>query len=276
MWTVVVHGGARTIAPADEDTNRAGVTAAAQAAARLLQMEGAAIDACEEAVRVLEDDEAFNAGAGAVLNEDGEAALDAALMDGATLDIGAVGALTGFRYPVRAARALLREETVLLVGTGASRFATMSGLERALPIPPARGDSGHDTVGAIVRDAMGNFAAGVSTGGLAHTRVGRIGDAPLPGCGFYADNKLGAVCFSGDGERIARTILAARVMNALEHGASAQVAAEAAILQLKRVGGEAGVIVLDKNGAPGWAHNSSHFAVAIQSMGQAPVATVKR
>jgi beta-aspartyl-peptidase (threonine type) len=114
----------------------------------------------------------------------------------------------------------------------------------------------------VALDQSGRIAAGTSTGGLDGTLPGRVGDSPLPGCGFYADNAVGGVAFSGDGESIARVLLAARVMQALEGGQPPQASVEASLTQLERVGGEAGGIVLDRRGRVGWAHNSSHFAVA--------------
>jgi beta-aspartyl-peptidase (threonine type) len=126
-------------------------------------------------------------------------------------------------------------------------------------------------------DSSGRIAAGTSTGGLDDTLPGRVGDSPLPGCGFYANDLVGGVAFSGDGESIARVLLAARVMQALERDQPAQAAIEASLTQLERVGGEAGGIVLDQLGRVGWAHNSSHFAVAwiTDSMG-APLVRLRQ
>src|SRR3546814_1999681 len=138
------------------------------------------------------------------------------------------------------------------------------GAERALPQPFADKDTNEadpacDTVGCIAVDSAGQIAAATSTGGLTGKRPGRVGDACLPGGGFYADDQLGATAFSGDGESIARTILAATVMQALETVAPS-VAAQRAIERLERSGGEAGVIVIDRQGRIGIAHNSRHFA----------------
>jgi beta-aspartyl-peptidase (threonine type) len=108
---------------------------------------------------------------------------------------------------------------------------------------------------------MGRLAAGTSTGGLEGTLPGRVGDSPLPGCGFYADDTMGAVALSGDGENIARMTVASRVMRELE-ASGPQDAAERGIASLHRIGGEAGAITIDRAGQVGWAHNSSHFAVA--------------
>jgi beta-aspartyl-peptidase (threonine type) len=121
-------------------------------------------------------------------------------------------------------------------------------------------------VGCVALDGRGNLAAGTSTGGLTGCHPGRVGDSPLPGCGFYAENGRGAAAFSGDGESIARVTLAAHAMLCLAEG-DPQAAAEATIQRLGRVGGEAGCILLDREGRPGWAHNSSGFAVAYAASG---------
>jgi L-asparaginase / beta-aspartyl-peptidase len=267
-WALIVHGGAKDIAPEHEEANRSGCLKALAAGQSILERGGRALDAVEAAIQALEDDPTFNAGFGSVPNADGVVEMDAALMDGTTLAIGAVGAIRGARHPVSVARLMLREAPILLVGEGARRFAEehaaklfdpdeMISLHRI-----SAGPSGHDTVGCVALDRSGRIAAGTSTGGLEGTTPGRIGDSPLPGCGFYADDAVGGVAFSGDGENIARTMLAARVMQALEAGMAAQGAVEAGMAHLARIGGEAGGIALDRHGRVGWAHNSSRFAVA--------------
>jgi L-asparaginase / beta-aspartyl-peptidase len=264
-WSVILHGGARTIAPHDQEANRRGALAALAAATQMLEGGAPALDACEAGVRALEDDQIFNAGAGAVRNKAGEIELDAAIMDGATLDIGAVGALKGVANPIGVARVLLREEATLVVGDGARQIAQAHGLINARDRREHAGAGGKDTVGCIVRDRAGGLAVGISTGGLEGALPGRIGDAPLPGCGFYADDQAGAACFSGDGERISRTLLAARAIAALERDQDAQGAADLSLRFLLRVGGEAGAIVMNKSGELGWAHSSDHFTVAMQT-----------
>jgi L-asparaginase / beta-aspartyl-peptidase len=270
-WKILVHGGAKTIDPDLQERNREGCRRAAEAGAAVLREGGSALLAAEEAIRALEDDPVFNAGFGSVLNADGEVEADAAIMDGERLDIGAVAATRRLRNPILAARALLAERTVLLVAQGAERFAADHGITLCDPgdlISPERLASeyarGHDTVGCVAFDLHGNFVAATSTGGLPGKLPGRVGDSPIPGSGLYADNALGAAAFSGDGESILRTMLAARVMQALGVGA-AKAAAQAAIDALARVGGEAGVIVLDAQGRPGVAHNSDNFALGFHS-----------
>ncbi len=279
-WAVVVHGGAKTIAPELHDANRDGCRAAAAAAAAVLRYGGTAVAAAEAAIRVLENDPIYNAGYGSVLNAAGEVEMDAALMDGATLDLGAVAAVRTIRNPIAAAAALLRQRAVLLVATGAESYAAEAGLEIVDPDDmiskeALASEADHDTVGCVVRDKHGHLAAATSTGGLAGTRPGRVGDSPLPGCGLYADDASGAVSLSGDGEAIARTIIAARITQALEHGADPQDAAER-IRLVERLGAEAGAIVLDPDGRIGIAHNSDHFAIGIATAAQEAIGAIHR
>lgn len=263
-WAIVVHGGAKDIPTEKQAANRAGCLTALSAGTAVLREGGSALDAVEATIRALEHDPAFNAGRGSVRNADGEVEMDAAIMDGATLDVGGVAAIRAVPHPVTVARLMLRDQPTLLVAEGARRFAQERGAETCDPaelcITPQ--DPGDDTVGCVALDAAGNVAAGTSTGGIDGSAAGRVGDSPLPGCGLYADNAVGAAAMSGDGESIARIMLAARVMQSLESGPP-QPAIEAAIDRLGRVGGEAGGIVLDRNGRVGWAHNSRHFTVGI-------------
>ena len=270
-WAIVVHGGAKEIAPEKEGANRQGCLAALGVGQAVLERGGSAVDAVEAAIRVLEDDPTFNAGTGSVLNAAGEVSMDAAVMDGRTLAIGAVAGLTGVRHPVSVAHRMLGEPPTLLVAAGAHAFAVEQGLELSPPealmasgrTASEAGRRGHDTVGCVALDRAGNVAAGTSTGGLEGVTPGRVGDSALPGCGLYADATAGgATAFSGDGEFIARTLLAARVMQALEAGHDPTAAVRTSLTRLGRIGGEAGGIALDAQGRSGFAHNSAHFAVA--------------
>lgn len=267
-WSILVHGGAKTIPSERRVANRSGCLAALAAGEAVLDRGGAAIDAVAAAIKAMEDDVTFNAGRGAVRNVNGDIELDAALVDGATLDVGAVAAVRNLRNPIEAARALLRDRPVLLVGEGASRYAEEHGLEQCEPAyyePPQIGSREVcDTVGCVAFDQAGNLASGTSTGGLEGVRPGRVGDSPIPGCGLAAENSVGAVSFSGDGESILRLTLAARVMHDLP-SRGPQKAAEHAIGQLVRIGGEAGCIVLGADGGPGVDHNSDHFAFGFAS-----------
>jgi beta-aspartyl-peptidase (threonine type) len=272
-WALIVHGGAKEMEPGEEEDNRRGVTEAVRAGATILEKGGSAIDAVEAAIRVLEDLPVFNAGRGSALNEAGEIEMCSGLMDGRDLSVGAVGAIRNVRHPVSVAKRLLPEKEILLVGDGAFRFAEDSGLEtvpdEALMTETRREalEQMHDTVGAVAMDQGGNLAAGTSTGGLTGAKVGRIGDSPLPGNGLYADNHVGAVSFSGDGESIARLALAAQVMARIESDGPEQAILKG-VEQLPGVGGangDGGGIAIGKDGRIGWAHNSPSFAIAFAS-----------
>ncbi|HEX8240028.1 MAG TPA: isoaspartyl peptidase/L-asparaginase family protein [Allosphingosinicella sp.] len=269
-WALIVHGGAKEMEPGEEDDNRSGMIEAARAGIAVLETGGRAIDAVEAAINVLEDLPVFNAGRGSALNEAGEIEMCSGIMDGSNLAVGAVGAIRNVRHPVSVAKRLLTEKEIFLVGEGALLFAKSEGLEtvpsEALMTETRRDalEQMHDTVGAVAMDKGGNLAAGTSTGGLTGAKVGRIGDSPLPGNGLYADNHIGAVSFSGDGESIARVALAAQVMASLGRDGPEE-AIRKAVEQLPGVGGasgDGGAIAIAKDGRMGWAHNSPAFAIA--------------
>lgn len=266
-WVLLIHGGAKEIQRGEEEANRSGVLQAAAVGGTILARGGSGLDAVEAAIHTLEDLPVFNAGRGSVLNAAGEIEMCAGLMDGRDLSVGAVAAIRNVRNPVLVARALMAEKEVLLTGEGALQFARERGIEvvseqelkAQQPLEQA-----HDTVGAVALDSAGNLAAGTSTGGLTGSRVGRVGDSPLPGSGLYADNHRGAVALSGDGESITRLALAAQIMARIEEGPEAAI--ERALGRLPHVGGangDGGGIGIAKDGRYGWAHNSPNFAVAL-------------
>jgi beta-aspartyl-peptidase (threonine type) len=279
-WSLVLHGGAKTIAPDKAEAHRQGLLAAAQAGAAVLRQGGSALDAAEHTIRALESCPVFNAGYGSVLNADGEVEMDSAIMEGGGLRLGGVGAIKGVRHPISVARAMLDAVPVLLVGEGARRFAAERDLELCDPVemiaPGVSSQAGGlDTVGCVARDADGLIVAATSTGGLAGKHPGRVGDSPLPGCGLYAQNRAGGVSVSGDGDRIARVLLSARVIQALA-AQDVWAAAETGVAAMDAVGGEAGCIVLDAVGRIGCAHNSTHFAMGAASDLIEPVACLHR
>jgi beta-aspartyl-peptidase (threonine type) len=277
-WALIVHGGAKPWNSAEEEANRDGIRRAAEAGRAVLANGGSALDAVEAAIRTLEDLPVFNAGHGSVPNLAGEVEMCSGMMDGRDLNAGAVGAIKHVRNPISVARRLLSEREVLLVGEGALAFAKEQGFplasheellaERDKEAIAAEG--AHDTVGAVALDMGGNLAAGTSTGGINGQKVGRIGDSPLPGGGLYADNHIGAVSFSGDGETIARLALAARIMASLEDGEAMDQAIAKSVAKLPGTGGakaDGGGIGIRKDGRIGWAHNSPMFAVAYVDSG---------
>jgi beta-aspartyl-peptidase (threonine type) len=269
-WGLILHGGAKEIPEEKARAHREGCRVALDLGCAILRDGGTALDAVEIAVRCLEDDPTFNAGFGSALNRDGQVEMDAGIMEGADLNVGSVAALEGIPNPVSVARRLLHEEPILLVGAGARQFALAQGLPTCAPESLISAQHSHsrgpnsDTVGCVALDLFGNMAAATSTGGLPGKQPGRVGDSPLAGAGYYVENALGGVSMSGDGESIGRVLLAGWVMRHLERDGP-QAAMDLALLRLRRVGGEAGGIVLSQTGETGWAHNSSHFAVAYRT-----------
>jgi beta-aspartyl-peptidase (threonine type) len=267
-WALAVHGGAKEIAPEEAQANRLGCLRALAAGRAVLRYGGGAVDAVEAAVRVLEDDPAFNAGYGSVVTETGEVEMCSGVMNGEDLSIGAVGIIKGVRNPVCVARKLLGEREILLAAEGARKFAADSGCELCdqddLIAERSAALAECDTVGAVAMDMQGNLASATSTGGLSGTRAGRMGDSALPGCGYYADNEIGAVALSGDGEAIARLATTARVMRQLETSGP-DAALEDALARLAALDGDGGGIAIAATGETGWWHNSPQFAVATAS-----------
>ncbi|GHF44447.1 beta-aspartyl-peptidase (threonine type) [Deinococcus metalli] len=270
-WAIIVHGGAHTVPPDKAEASRAGVRAAVEAGCRVLEGGGAATDAVEAAIRVMEDDPTFNAGYGSDVDEEGHVRMDAAMMDGRFLEVGAVAGLRGVWHPISVARRMLPEKEVLLIGGGARRFADEHGAELCDPaalLSPEQAAARSDTVGCVALDGHGHVAAGVSTGGLSGQRVGRVGDSPQVGCGFYADDGVGGVVLSGEGESIARMMVAARFIHRVPGRHPEDVLRDVLTEQRGRVGGEAGAVALTPDGTPGWWHTSAHLPVAFLAAGQ--------
>lgn len=269
-WAIIVHGGAHETPPEQVAASRAGVLAALNAGRRVLEGGGPAVEAVEAAIRVLEDDPTFNAGYGSALTADGTVEMDSALMDGSTLEVGAVAGLQGVRHPVSVARRLLREKEVLLTGAGARRFAETHGAELCDPaelISPEQRwpHEEHDTVGCVALDMDGHLAAGTSTGGLSGQPAGRVGDSPVIGCGFYAEDRVGAVALTGEGESLARWMTAARFLHRLP-GQEPDDALRGVLEQMgERVGGTGGGIALSGDGRPGWWHTSPDMPTAYRT-----------
>src|SRR5215467_5066889 len=284
---IVVHGGAWSIPAEMREAHAAGCLAAAERGFAVLAAGGSALDAVVAAVELLEDDPTFDAGRGSVLSAEGRVQLDAGLMDGRTLHVGAVANVHRVAHPIRLARAVLeRSGHHLLVGEGAERFAREQGFPLVDPdtfvVERERrryadflagrlgtaDDFAHDTVGAVALDATGQLAAGNSTGGVAFSLPGRVGDAPVPGVGYVADSRTGGVACTGWGEHILRVALATRALVALERGASAGDAASEALAVLERAAqGRGGLIVLDRHGEVGLAHSTLCLAHAYRRTG---------
>jgi L-asparaginase / beta-aspartyl-peptidase len=290
---LVVHGGAWAIPDDMVDSHLNGVRNAMAAGWRVLDGGGSALDAVEEAVVVMEDDDTFDAGRGSFLNRDGKVQLDALIMDGTTLRAGGVGCVERIANPVRAARKILSESPhVYFVAEGAERFAAEHGVQlcknadlivpreierlREFQARPSGTDSdlfsatiSHDTVGAVALDRAGNIAAATSTGGTLNKAPGRLGDSSLIGCGCYADNKSAAASTTGWGEPIMKLVLAKWAADRVASGSLPEwVAAEAINYLESRLNGHGGMILLDALGHVGIAHNTPRMAWAIKTMKQ--------
>jgi len=293
---LVVHGGAWAIPDELVEAHLAGVRAALAAGWRALERGGTALDAVESAVVFMEDDEAFDAGRGSFLTSDGRVQLDALIMDGATLRAGGIGCVERIRNPIRAARKVLDESPhVYLVAEGAERFAQQHGIElcdnrqlvierevRHLQEAKKRQQSGqpgetfdlsaeescasHDTVGAVALDLNGNIAAATSAGGTINKTPGRVGDSSLIGCGCYADNQSAAVSCTGWGEPIMKLVLAKWAADRVAQGSKpGRVALDALRYLRTRLNGHGGMILLDRNGDYGVAHNTQRMAWAAKT-----------
>ena len=282
--TIIVHGGAKTITDDKVAANNAGCTAAAEAGWAVLISGGTAAEAVEAAIRVLEADQTFNAGLGSTLNSDGEVELDAAIMEG-SLSWGAIAAVQGTRHPISLARKVMDDKPRLLVARGAERFAVDCGAEMCKKENLIADEQWQEwkedqkvidrpnTVGCVALDASGILAAGTSTGGTTKQQQGRVGDTALVGSGLYADNKIGGCSTTGDGESIIPVVLAKTAIDFLTGDRHPDEAAQMAIDALvSKVKGEAGCILIDRQGRVGWAYNSSHMACAYMTEGQDKVA----
>ncbi len=297
---IIVHGGAWRIPKEEHEAHKNGCRTAALAGYKILAGGGTALDAVEAAVTILEDDPTFDAGTGSHLNQAGVVQLDAGIMDGTTLQVGAVAAVERVKNPIQLARRLLTSKHNLFVGKGAIEWAKRCGIPLVEPAdlivpreqklyeyylkagPPSLDDNFQPdgTVGAVAIDQAGHLAAATSTGGTVFKPIGRVGDSPLPGCGYYADNQSAAVSATGHGESIIRIQLArtaadfvAKLADQAPPQGVFSAAAEAAIRVLTdRVKGRGGLIMIDRAGRVGFAYNTPHLARAFLIKGMtAPV-----
>ncbi|NQV42470.1 MAG: isoaspartyl peptidase/L-asparaginase [Candidatus Marinimicrobia bacterium] len=272
-WSLVLHGGAGTIkqenmTPEKEVAIRGDMQKALNQGKQILSQGGTALDAVEACIRILEDSPEFNAGKGAVFTETGTNELDASIMEGKTLNAGAVTGVQHIANPISLARAVMSNSPhVMLAGKGAEAFAKEQSIDsvgseyfwtqhrwdqlknKQASLKEKVGDK-HGTVGVVALDRDGNLAAGTSTGGMTNKRFGRIGDSPIIGAGTYANNRTCAVSATGHGEYFMRLLIAHSVSAGMEYARhSLDVAAHDAIQgKLGGLGGTGGVIALDRSG----------------------------
>jgi beta-aspartyl-peptidase (threonine type) len=284
-YGLVVHGGAGTILPdrmtaEQEAAYRGALEAALRVGHAVLAEGGSSLDAVVTAITRLEDDSLFNAGKGAVFTAEGTVELDASIMDGATLQAGAVGGVKRIKNPITLARQVMEASPhVMMVGDGAETFAQEQGmalvendyfyterrrraLDRVQQREQMEESSGHvlelsedddyklGTVGAVALDQNGNLAAATSTGGMTNKRYGRIGDSPIIGAGTYANNETCAVSATGHGEYFIRGVIAHDIAAMMDYAGLSLTEASNAVIhgKLTERGGSGGVIAIDREG----------------------------
>lgn len=281
--------------PEKEKAYTAALTEALQNGYNLLKEGKTSIEAVQAAINVLENSPLFNAGKGAVFTHDGKNELDASIMDGQTLKAGAVAGVTTIKNPINAARAVMeRSEHVMMVGKGAEQFAAANGcdtvpqsyfftqerwdqLQRTIKeeeqgraafndIDPSKSriygisdkDKKFGTVGAVALDHKGNLAAGTSTGGMTNKKYGRVGDSPIIGAGTYCNNATAGISCTGWGEYYIREVAANRMSALIElKKLSVNEAAKQVIDEIGKMGGDGGIIGLDKSGKIAMEFNTS-------------------
>ncbi|VVE69239.1 beta-aspartyl-peptidase [Pandoraea anapnoica] len=308
---IAIHGGAGTISrdtsPEELKAYHEALADVLRAGQAVLAAGGSALDAVTVAVQHLEDCPRFNAGRGAVFTHEGTHELDAAIMNGTTLDAGAIACVHRVRNPILAARSVLEHSPhVLLVGEGAEAFAAANGaelvdpeyfftearyaqLQRALasaavsldhdmplkkePIDP---DTKFGTVGAVACDMHGHVAAATSTGGMTNKAIGRVGDSPLIGAGCYANDATAAVSATGTGEAFIRAVACYEVGALMAYaGLSLADAAERVIRErLPRVGGRGGLIAVDAQGNVALPFNTEGMYRGVARVGETPVTAI--
>jgi beta-aspartyl-peptidase (threonine type) len=281
-YSLMLHGGAGALKSpnTDDKTYLEHIKAVLESGREKLQAGMSAIESVAHCASLLEDDELFNAGKGSVLNEQGRVEMDAAIMDGKTVQAGSVAAVSNIRNPIQlATRVMWESEHVMLIGEGAMQFAAKLGLARQTDeyfhtenrlvqwkearkrnligldhdikqYAPEAADEKLGTIGAIAMDVDGNLAAATSTGGVVNKRFGRIGDSPLIGCGVFADNETCAVSCTGYGEDFIRTVLAKYASDlVLLRRLNAHQAVQGTMDYLRRkVDGRGGMILIDNKG----------------------------
>jgi beta-aspartyl-peptidase (threonine type) len=316
-YVLAIHGGVGTILKENMDSTKEkaylkALREALAAGSEILSKSGSAIDAVEAAIIILEDSPLFNAGRGSVFTNQGKNEMDASIMDGKTLDAGAVAGVTRIKNPVSVARAIMDDSPhIMLSGEGAEKFAIEqkfalmdpsyfydedryqqlllaqkqnkvvldhSGENEHLAENIENGGKKLGTVGAVALDVHGNLAAATSTGGMTNKKYGRIGDTPIIGAGTYANNNSCAVSSTGHGEFFMRNVVAYDISALMQYkGLSLKEAADLLILKkLKNQGGDAGVVAIDKSGKYVMTFNTEGMYRGVVKNDQQPIVEIYR
>lgn len=294
-YAIVIHGGAGTIKKENmtaeqEVAYRNKLQEALDAGYTILEEGGSSLDAVQKAINVMEDSPLFNAGKGAVFNSLGKNELDASIMDGKTLNTGAVAGVKRIKNPINAARIVMDStHHVMMAGKGAEDFAKLHGIkfvddqyfhtekrhkqllkaqerEKVLLDHSAMvvenkeliDDHKYGTVGAVALDKNGNIAAATSTGGMTNKKYGRVGDVPIIGAGTYANNNTCGISATGTGEYFIRTVATHETSSLMKYkNLSLKESLDNVIKQVGDLGGSGGMVALDKNGNVAWSFNSA-------------------
>jgi len=293
---IVIHGGAGRIVKENMSAEREAeysnkLKEVLETGYKILAKGGSALDAVEAVIKLMEDSPLFNAGKGAVLTEKGVAELDASIMDGKTLSAGAVAGIKHVKSPITLARLVMEKSPhVMMISDGSEEFAKQNGLEmvdneyfitkerwesyqRALQREEERKKAEkHGTVGAVALDKNGNIAAGTSTGGMMMKKFGRVGDAPIIGAGTYANNNTCGVSATGSGEYFIRIGVAKDISSLIEYkGMGLSEAATEVIKKVGDLGGNGGVICLDKFGNVAMPFNTEGMYRGYYISGEQPI-----
>jgi len=293
---LVAHSGAgdySKMTPQAIEARRDGMLKAIQAGYAILMRGGTSLDAVEATIRVMEDSGLYDAGRGAYYTKDGVPEMDAAIMDGRTLQAGSVASVKHIANPIHLAR-LVMEKTphVLLVADGAEEFAKSQGIELVSPYyfyterewqrfqdadKLKKEGPGHGTVGVVALDQSGNLAAGTSTGGTVLKMPGRVGDSPIIGAGTYANNDSCAVSATGTGEYFMRNVVASDICARVRyvHVPLAEAANAVVMKELVAQHGDGGVIALDRQGNVATPFNTTGMMTGtVRSDGQIKIAGI--
>lgn len=282
-FAIALHGGAGVIKKENmsdslEQAYKEKLKEAITAGHQILEDGGSAIEAVKATINVMENSPLFNSGKGAVLNHEEKPELDASIMDGKTLNAGAIAGVSHIKNPIDLAISVMNDSPhVLLAGAGAEQFAMEQGFDTvpssyfvtkrrldqvrrmkanakgktaSVFYDPYIQDDKYGTVGCVALDKDGNLAAGTSTGGTANKLYGRIGDSPIIGAGTYANNHTVAVSSTGTGEYFIRGVVAYDISALMEYKGMSLAEATHKVIQEKQVelGGDGGVVAMDKNG----------------------------
>ena len=289
-WTIAIHGGAGVpeLSAEKEAAYRRSLSTALELGKRMLTEGASALDTVEQVVRVMEDDALFNSGKGAVYTAETKHELDASIMDGATLNCGAITGVKTVKNPISLARLVMEQSPhVFFSGDGAERFADGVEVERVpnsyfdtpfrlQQLKDKLNNGSNGTVGCVVMDSHGNLAAATSTGGMTAKQFGRIGDSPIIGAGTYANNESCAVSGTGFGEQFIRHTVARDIAAQMEYGGKSLGEAADHVIHSVLDAGDGGVVAVSRDGDIAMVFNSvGMFRACADANGRSEISILK-